>query len=136
MVPFLRSPFPRCGARMCILLGSSCSVPMVRGDPGGGLRGQWKWEDTPLIAFLPVSRRHFGLLGLLFALGLVVTVLLLNCRGAWRPDDGEEHPRGLQEGWQEGRRCQFLCCRGSRGGGQQMLLDARLSAGYASRTWN
>ncbi|XP_058701119.1 interleukin-17 receptor E isoform X2 [Poecile atricapillus] len=35
-----------------------------------------------------VSRRHFGLLGLVLALGLVVTVLLLNCRGAWRPDDG------------------------------------------------
>ncbi|XP_032927236.1 interleukin-17 receptor E [Catharus ustulatus] len=60
-----------------------------------GERGSWRgtqgaveWEDTPLIAFLPVSRRHFGLLGLLLALGLVVTVLLLNCRGAWRPDDG------------------------------------------------
>ncbi|KAM9533495.1 interleukin-17 receptor E [Guaruba guarouba] len=35
-----------------------------------------------------VSRRHFGLLGLALVLGLVVTVLLLNCRGAWRPDDG------------------------------------------------
>ncbi|XP_074406659.1 interleukin-17 receptor E isoform X4 [Zonotrichia albicollis] len=35
-----------------------------------------------------VSRRHFGLLGLVLALGLVVTVLLLNCRGAWRPNDG------------------------------------------------
>ncbi|XP_074734882.1 interleukin-17 receptor E [Strix uralensis] len=35
-----------------------------------------------------VSRRHFGLLGLVLALGLVVTVLLLNCRGAWRPADG------------------------------------------------
>ncbi|KAJ7416016.1 hypothetical protein BTVI_36411 [Pitangus sulphuratus] len=35
-----------------------------------------------------VSRRHFGLLGLALALGLVVTVLLLNCRGAWRPDNG------------------------------------------------
>uniref|UniRef100_A0A8B9EJ16 Interleukin 17 receptor E n=1 Tax=Anser cygnoides TaxID=8845 RepID=A0A8B9EJ16_ANSCY len=35
-----------------------------------------------------VSRRHFGLLGLALALGLVVTVLLLNCRGAWRPPAG------------------------------------------------
>ncbi|XP_075570642.1 interleukin-17 receptor E [Pelecanus crispus] len=35
-----------------------------------------------------VSRRHFGLLGLALALGLVVTVLLLNCRGAWRPAAG------------------------------------------------
>ncbi|XP_053809661.1 interleukin-17 receptor E isoform X4 [Vidua chalybeata] len=35
-----------------------------------------------------VSHRHFGLLGLVLALGLVVTVLLLNCRGAWRPNDG------------------------------------------------
>ncbi|XP_038004898.1 interleukin-17 receptor E isoform X2 [Motacilla alba alba] len=35
-----------------------------------------------------VSRRHFGLLGLVLALGLVVTVLLLNCRGSWRPNDG------------------------------------------------
>ncbi|XP_072732317.1 interleukin-17 receptor E isoform X1 [Ciconia boyciana] len=35
-----------------------------------------------------VSRRHFGLLGLVLALGLVVTVLLLNCRGAWRPAAG------------------------------------------------
>ncbi|XP_054496037.2 interleukin-17 receptor E isoform X1 [Agelaius phoeniceus] len=53
-----------------------------------GLRGQWKWADSPLTAPLPVSRRHFGLLGLVLALGLVVTVLLLNCRGAWRPNDG------------------------------------------------
>ncbi|XP_074952001.1 interleukin-17 receptor E isoform X2 [Phalacrocorax aristotelis] len=35
-----------------------------------------------------VSRRHFGLLGLALALGLVVTVLLLNCRGTWRPAAG------------------------------------------------
>ncbi|XP_055562525.1 interleukin-17 receptor E isoform X1 [Falco cherrug] len=35
-----------------------------------------------------VSRRHFGLLGLALVLGLVVTVLLLNCRGTWRPADG------------------------------------------------
>ncbi|KAM6059301.1 interleukin-17 receptor E isoform 2-T2 [Theristicus caerulescens] len=35
-----------------------------------------------------VSRRHFGLLGLALALGLVVTVLLLNCCGAWRPAAG------------------------------------------------
>nr|XP_038041826.1 interleukin-17 receptor E isoform X1 [Anas platyrhynchos] len=35
-----------------------------------------------------VSRRHFGLLGLGLALGLVLTVLLLNCRGAWRPPAG------------------------------------------------
>ncbi|XP_041872002.1 interleukin-17 receptor E isoform X4 [Corvus kubaryi] len=53
-----------------------------------GLRGQWKWADTPFTAPLPVSHRHFGLLGLVLALGLVMTVLLLNCRGAWRPDDG------------------------------------------------
>uniref|UniRef100_A0A803VSI1 Uncharacterized protein n=1 Tax=Ficedula albicollis TaxID=59894 RepID=A0A803VSI1_FICAL len=59
-----------------------------------------------------VSRRHFGLLGLVLALGLVVTVLLLNCRGAWRPDDGEEQSR-----WQEGLGCQFLGCRRSQGGG-------------------
>ncbi|XP_051644490.1 interleukin-17 receptor E isoform X2 [Manacus candei] len=35
-----------------------------------------------------VSHRHFGLLGLVLALGLVVTVLLLNCCSAWRPDNG------------------------------------------------
>ncbi|XP_041281836.1 interleukin-17 receptor E [Onychostruthus taczanowskii] len=35
-----------------------------------------------------VSHRHFGLLGLVLALGLVVIVLLLNCCGAWRPNDG------------------------------------------------
>ncbi|XP_009881137.1 PREDICTED: uncharacterized protein LOC104284491, partial [Charadrius vociferus] len=35
-----------------------------------------------------VSRRHFGLLGLALALGLVVTVLLFNCRGTWRPSAG------------------------------------------------
>ncbi|XP_063204300.1 interleukin-17 receptor E isoform X1 [Chroicocephalus ridibundus] len=35
-----------------------------------------------------ISRRHFGLLGLALVLGLVVTVLLLNCRGTWRPVDG------------------------------------------------
>ncbi|KAM6414028.1 LOW QUALITY PROTEIN: interleukin-17 receptor E [Rhynochetos jubatus] len=35
-----------------------------------------------------VSHRHFGLLGLALALGLVVTLLLLNCRGAWRPAAG------------------------------------------------
>ncbi|KAM6256784.1 interleukin-17 receptor E isoform 2-T2 [Porphyrio hochstetteri] len=35
-----------------------------------------------------VSRRHFGLLGLVLALGLVVTVLLLNCHGTWRPATG------------------------------------------------
>ncbi|XP_069722441.1 interleukin-17 receptor E [Phaenicophaeus curvirostris] len=35
-----------------------------------------------------VSHRHFGLLGLALALVLLVTVLLLNCRGAWRPADG------------------------------------------------
>ncbi|XP_071612190.1 interleukin-17 receptor E isoform X1 [Heliangelus exortis] len=35
-----------------------------------------------------VSRRHFGLLGLALALGLVVTVLLLNCRSTCRPADG------------------------------------------------
>lgn len=61
-----------------------------------GLRGQWKWADSPFTAPLPVSRRHFGLLGLVLALGLVVTVLLLNCCGAWRPNDGKEHPRGLE----------------------------------------
>lgn len=67
-----------------------------------GRRGQWKWADTLFTAPLPVSRRHFGLLGLVLALGLVVTVLLLNCRGAWRPDDGEERPRGLQGGGKKG----------------------------------
>ncbi|XP_021265703.1 interleukin-17 receptor E isoform X2 [Numida meleagris] len=35
-----------------------------------------------------VSHRHFGLLGLALALGLVVTVLLLNCRSAWRMPSG------------------------------------------------
>ncbi|XP_064930743.1 interleukin-17 receptor E isoform X5 [Columba livia] len=35
-----------------------------------------------------ISRRHFGLLGLVLALGLVVTMLLLNCRSAWRPTTG------------------------------------------------
>uniref|UniRef100_A0A8C3DBY5 Uncharacterized protein n=1 Tax=Corvus moneduloides TaxID=1196302 RepID=A0A8C3DBY5_CORMO len=82
-----------------------------------GLRGQWKWADTPFTAPLPVSHRHFGLLGLVLALGLVVTVLLLNCRGAWRPDDGEEHLGGCRRdgkrGW-SARRCQFLGCTGPR----------------------
>ncbi|XP_025943845.1 interleukin-17 receptor E [Apteryx rowi] len=32
-----------------------------------------------------VSRRHFGLLGLALALGLVVAVLLLSCCSTWRP---------------------------------------------------
>lgn len=102
-----------------------------------GLRGQWKWVDTPFTAPLPVSHRHFGLLGLVLALGLVVTVLLLNCRGAWRPDDGEEHLGGLQEGWQEGLECQGVPVpglQGSQGGGWWMLLDARMSPGDASRT--
>uniref|UniRef100_A0A8B9QI78 SEFIR domain-containing protein n=1 Tax=Apteryx owenii TaxID=8824 RepID=A0A8B9QI78_APTOW len=43
----------------------------------------------PLTAPLPVSRRHFGLLGLALALGLVVAVLLLSCCSTWRPPAGE-----------------------------------------------
>ncbi|XP_072203657.1 interleukin-17 receptor E [Excalfactoria chinensis] len=35
-----------------------------------------------------VSHRHFGLLGLALALGLVLTVLLLNCRNTWRMPSG------------------------------------------------
>ncbi|XP_071406521.1 interleukin-17 receptor E [Pithys albifrons albifrons] len=35
-----------------------------------------------------VSRRHFGLLGLVLPLGLVMAVLLLNCRSAWRAHNG------------------------------------------------
>lgn len=80
-----------------------------------GLRGQWKWADTPFNAPLPVSHRHFGLLGLVLALGLVVTVLILNCRGTWRPDDGEEQPRGLLEGQQEGLECQGVPVPGLQG---------------------
>uniref|UniRef100_A0A8B9IA97 Interleukin 17 receptor E n=1 Tax=Anser brachyrhynchus TaxID=132585 RepID=A0A8B9IA97_9AVES len=82
------SPSPRSGAQTCASPGSSCSALMVSGAPGpaGGLGG---CRGSPLTAPLPVSRRHFGLLGLALALGLVVTVLLLNCRGAWRPPAGE-----------------------------------------------
>uniref|UniRef100_A0A8C5T9X7 Uncharacterized protein n=1 Tax=Malurus cyaneus samueli TaxID=2593467 RepID=A0A8C5T9X7_9PASS len=92
----------------------------------GGLKGQWEWANTLLTAPFPVSHRHFGLLGLVLALGLVVTVLLLNCRGAWRADRGE-HWEGLQKGEQQpqclwgwsARGCQFLGCRGSQGSGWQ-----------------
>ncbi|XP_068010260.1 interleukin-17 receptor E [Melanerpes formicivorus] len=35
-----------------------------------------------------VSRRHFGLLGMAVAVGLLMLVLLLNCRSTWRPADG------------------------------------------------
>uniref|UniRef100_A0A8B9MBP0 Uncharacterized protein n=1 Tax=Accipiter nisus TaxID=211598 RepID=A0A8B9MBP0_9AVES len=62
----------------------------------GGVVGVGR--HPPLTAPLPVSRRHFGLLALALALGLVVTVLLFNCRGAWRPADGEGHPGGLRSG--------------------------------------
>uniref|UniRef100_A0A8C3V9S7 Interleukin 17 receptor E n=1 Tax=Catharus ustulatus TaxID=91951 RepID=A0A8C3V9S7_CATUS len=53
-----------------------------------GERGSWRgtqgaveWEDTPLIAFLPVSRRHFGLLGLLGA-AWAASVALSSSSGA------------------------------------------------------
>ncbi|OXB78674.1 UNVERIFIED_CONTAM: hypothetical protein H355_002639, partial [Colinus virginianus] len=49
---------------------------------GGG--GRVGCRGCPLTAPVPVSHRHFGLLGLALALGLVMTVLLLNCRSTWR----------------------------------------------------
>jgi len=60
--------------------------------------GSGDGQVPPLTAPLPVSHRHLGLLGLVLALGLVATVLLLSCRGAWRPADGEGHPGGLRGG--------------------------------------
>lgn len=51
---------------------------------------------------LPVSHRHFGLLGLALALGLVVTVLLLNCRSTWRMPNGERQRFGQGPGHPEG----------------------------------
>uniref|UniRef100_A0A8C3BU53 Uncharacterized protein n=1 Tax=Cairina moschata TaxID=8855 RepID=A0A8C3BU53_CAIMO len=65
--------------------------------PGAGGRVWGGCGGSPLTAPLPVSRRHFGLLGLGLALGLVLTVLLLNCRGAWRPPAGEGQKSGEGE---------------------------------------
>lgn len=82
-------------ARKQLLCPDGERSPRAGGDRAG-CRG------CPLTAPLPVSHRHFGLLGLALALGLVVTVLLLNCRSTWRMPSGEGrrfgqgmgHPKG------------------------------------------